>query len=103
MIDDTERQFAQNMVQYVAVFGFHRISRSAFVRRQCESLVQAQSWDKAATVCDDVLNYIVNASGGINEDDVRTLASDLDPNIEKFLNLAQTKTVIGVPQNVRNA
>lgn len=76
---------------------------SVSVRSQCTRLVLDKEWDKAATVCDDLLDWIVNASGGIDRDDLRTFASDLDSNIALFLNLQATKAKIGVPQNVRNA
>jgi carboxypeptidase C (cathepsin A) len=70
--------------------------------QKCNQLVAQEEWLTAANVCDDVLNYIVNASGIVDEDDVRQFVNphqfDL---VTQYLNLASTKKMYGVPDFVQ--
>ena len=60
-------------------------------------LVKDEQWFKAAIVCDSVLGYIVNVTGGVNSDDVRLFSDDSNSAaITAYLNRQDVRLAYGV-------
>lgn len=71
---------------------------------KCEYLVGAEQWAAAQVVCDNVVGYAVNASGGIDEDNLTIFGYQEDEifaPIEEFMNLPSTKRLFGVRDNAQ--
>eukprot|EP00762_Andalucia_godoyi_P000785 ANDGO_03848.mRNA.1 Serine carboxypeptidase-like 49 len=64
---------------------------------KCELLVRNEQWVEAYTVCDNVLNYAVNVSGGIDEDNLSQFTdSSLFNAVTQFLNDPAIQKSFGV-------
>lgn len=65
---------------------------------QCTALVQAEDWAQAQVFCDAMDTFVVNASGGINIDDVRQFGGDdKDTRLTQWLNAAAVQQALGLP------
>eukprot|EP01094_Clydonella_sp_ATCC50884_P024833 TRINITY_DN6342_c0_g1_i1.p1 TRINITY_DN6342_c0_g1~~TRINITY_DN6342_c0_g1_i1.p1 ORF type:complete len:428 (-),score=124.05 TRINITY_DN6342_c0_g1_i1:89-1372(-) len=76
---------------------WHQKQKVEELYSKCEGLVQNEDWYKAALVCDGVLAYIVNVTGGVNSDDVRLFSDDSNSAaITAYLNRPEVRQAIGV-------
>jgi hypothetical protein len=63
----------------------------------CEKLVAQASWQQAQQVCDDILNFIVAASGNVDDDDMRRFGYDWpDDRVQVYLNSGALQQALGV-------
>jgi len=67
---------------------------------ECQTLVDSQQWRKAADYCDAIQDYIVNASGGVNINDVRSFGTSLPDFLNRYLNRSDVKAAMHVPDFV---
>jgi len=68
----------------------------------CTNLTETQQWQQAQIVCDNLLNFIVNASGGVDEDDTRDFSAD-EPNQnlpQDYLNQPALQTALHLPSSI---
>lgn len=65
--------------------------------KMCEKLVAQESWQQAQQVCDDILNFIVDASGNVDDDDIRRFGLDwADDRVQVYLNSAALQQALGI-------
>jgi carboxypeptidase C (cathepsin A) len=70
---------------------------------QCSQAVNSQQWHQAQVLCDNLLAFIVNCSGGVEEDDVRLWSAyDGQPDVDltRYLNLPAVQQVLGVKSDI---